>query len=42
VRAIARANLVLVGVDQRIQRRTVHQALFDEQRFERFHAQGEI
>jgi hypothetical protein len=37
-RAVARADLVLVGVDQRIER----QPFFDQQRFERFYSQGKV
>src|SRR5207245_7788824 len=38
--AVARPHLVLVGVHQRVERGPVHQAFFDQQRFERLHAQG--
>ena len=42
LRAVARANLVLVGVDQRVERGPIDQSLFDEQRFQRLHSQGHV
>ena len=41
-RAVARADLVFVSVDQRIERRGIHQPLFHQQGFQRFDAQGGI
>jgi hypothetical protein len=41
-RPVARADFVFVGIDQRIERRGIHQPLFHQQRFERLDTQGEI
>ena len=41
-RAVARADLVLVGIDQRIERRRIDQPFFDQQRFERLDSQGKV
>ena len=41
-RAVARAHLVLVRVDQRVERGTIDQALFDQKRFQRLDPQGRI
>ena len=41
-RAVVRAYFVLVGVDQSIDSRPVHQPLFDEQRFERFDSKRHV
>ena len=38
-RAVARANLVFVGIDQGIEGVAIDQSLFDQQRFKRLHAQ---
>jgi hypothetical protein len=40
--AIARANLVFVGVYQDIECATIHQALFNKKRFESFDAESQI
>ncbi len=39
---IARADLVLVGVNQCVQRSTVDQSFFDEERFEGLDAEGKV
>ena len=41
-RAVARPDLVLVGVDQRVERGRIDQPLLDQQRFERLHPQGRV
>ena len=41
-RAVARADLVLVGVDHRVERGRIDEPLLDEQRFERHDPQGRI
>ena len=40
--AVARTDLCLVGVDNGVERGGIDEALFDQQRFERFDAQGDI
>ena len=40
--AVARPDLVLIGIDQRIQSSRIHQALFYQQRFERLDAQADV
>ena len=40
--AVARPDLVLVGLDDRVERRRIDIALFDQQRFERAHAQRDF
>ena len=42
LRAVARPDLMFVGVNQRIERRGIDQSLFHEQRFQRFHTQRGI
>ena len=41
-RAVARADFVLVVIHQGVERGAVHQPFFDQQGFERFHAQREV
>jgi len=41
-RAVARSDLVLLRVDERIERSAIDQSLFDEQRFERLDTQSEV
>ena len=41
-RAIARADLVFIRLDDGVEGRGIHKALVHQQRFQRLHAQGEI
>ena len=41
-RAVARTDLGLVGVDDRVERRPIDQAFLDEQRFERLDPQRQV
>jgi hypothetical protein len=41
-RTIAWADFVLVGIDQRIKRRPINEAFFNQQGFERLHSQSDV
>ena len=40
--AVARSDLVLERVDERVERVAIHQSFFDQQGFERLHAQRQV